>query len=156
MERVTAHEVKANRLLWPAAGLSFVAGTMHWLVSPEYLSQWWGYGYFFIVAGVLQMAYAFAIFLLPWVYPPESQKPSVMRDIYLLGVAGNAAIILLYLITRTLGVPFVGPAANVVLPVTARGAITTGAELILVALLIVLSRQYTVEREGGGKAGRAG
>lgn len=155
MERAMVDGTRANRLLWPAAGLSFIAGLMHWLVSPEYLGQWWGYGYFFIVAGVLQMVYAFAIFLLPWVYPPETQKPSVMRDIYLLGVAGNAAIILLFIITRTLGVPFVGPAASVVLPVTARGALTTAAELVLVALLIALSRQQQVRRAGASQADQA-
>lgn len=145
MERVAADEVRVSRLLWTAAGLSFLAGLVHWIVTPEYLSQWWGYGYFFIWAGLSQMAYAFAIFLLPWFYPAGARRAANMRAVYLLGAGGNAAIIGLYIVTRTLGVPFVGPAANVVLPVTARGLIATASEVILVVLLIILARQAVPE-----------
>ena len=127
------------------AALSGVAGVIHWVVSPENLRQWWGYGYFFIWAGVLQMGYAFVIFLLPLLYasagPSHSKEAGVMRSVYLLGAVGNAAIVVLYVVTRTLGVPFVGPAANIVLPVTPASVIATAAELILIGILLILARQ---------------
>ena len=145
MRSIATDEVRFSRLLWVAAALSGVAGIIHWVVSPQYLRQWWGYGYFFIWAGVFQMGYAFAIFLLPWLYAssgsPDSREAGVMRWVYLLGAAGNAAIIALYVITRTLGVPFVGPAANIVLPVTPVSVIATVAEIILVGILLILARQ---------------
>lgn len=145
MERVATDEVRINRLLWPAAGLSFLAGVIHWIVSPEYLSQWWGYGYFFIWAGLSQMVFGFAIFLLPWFAPSGARRATVMRTVYLVGAVGNTAIILLYIVTRTLGVPFIGPAANVILPVTARSVVATTSEVVLVLLLVTLARQSLPE-----------
>jgi hypothetical protein len=149
MSSVTADDVRSSRLLWVAAALSAVAGVIHWVVSPAYLRQWWGYGYFFIWAGVLQMGFAFIIFLLPWLYASSGVSPSrqaaVARSVYLLGALGNAAIIALYIVTRTLGVPFVGPAANIVLPVTPVSVIATAAELVLVVILLMLARQQTPE-----------
>jgi hypothetical protein len=142
---MAADQVRYNRLVWVAAALSSVAGVIHWVVSPEYLRLWWGYGYFFIWAGILQMGYAFAIFLLPLLYASsggyDSREAVVMRWVYLLGAAGNAAIIVLYVVTRTLGVPLAGPAANVVLPLTPASVVATVAEIILVALLLILARQ---------------
>lgn len=145
MERVAVDKVRFNRLLWLAAGLSFVAGLIHWIVTPEYLSQWWGYGYFFIWAGLSQMVFGFAIFLLPAFAPADARRGAIMRTLLFVGAVGNTAIILLYVVTRTLGVPFVGPAANVILPVTARSLIATASEVILVVLLIILARQAVPE-----------
>jgi hypothetical protein len=145
MRSIGANEVRFGRLLWIAAGLSAVAGVIHWVVSPAYLRQWWGYGYFFIWAGVLQMAYAFAIFLLPWLYTSavvsRDREAAVMHSVYLLGALGNGAIVALYIVTRTLGVPFVGPSANIVLPITPASVIATAAELVLIAILLSLARQ---------------
>ncbi len=47
---------------------------------------------------------------------------------------------MLYVLTRTLGVPFVGPAANVVLPVTPLSLFTTLVEVAEVVVLVGLAR----------------
>ena len=145
MEHVAVDKVRIDRFLWPAAGLSLAAGIVHLIVSPAYLQQWWGYGFFFIWAGMIQIAYALAIFLQPWMYdssgPSDSVPRRVMRGVYLLGAAGNAAVVTLYIITRTAGIPFVGPGAGTVEPVTPLSVATTAAELVLVGILLGLARQ---------------
>jgi hypothetical protein len=58
-----------------------------------------GYGAFFLVAAVAQFVYV--PLLLRW---PD-------RSVLLLGIAGNSAIVLLYLLTRVVGIPLFGPEA---------------------------------------------
>jgi len=117
------------------------------VVGPGYLSLWWGYGFFFICAGVAQIAYALAIFVQPRMFPvaesSENELYAVMPAVCLAGAAGNAAIIALYAVTRTAGVPSVGPAANIALPLTPVSVVTTAAELIGVGILLSLARRST-------------
>jgi hypothetical protein len=84
----------ANRLrsaLYPIAALSLIAGLIHLWVMPEHFEEWWGYGTFFLVAAAAQMGHV--PLLLRW--------PS--RMVLVLGIMGNSAIILLYLLTRAVG-----------------------------------------------------
>jgi len=152
MTDIAADDIKYDRLLWLAAGLSAIAGIVHLVVSPQYLDLWWGYGFFFICAGVAQIAYALAIFVRPLMAesaePFDDARSSAMRKVYLAGAAGNAAIIALYIITRTVGIPLVGPAANIVEPVTPVSLMTTAAELILVVILLRLARQSAASDVG--------
>ena len=145
MERVAADEGKLDRALWLAAALSLTAGIVHLFVSPGYLVEWWGYGFFFIWAGLAQIAYALTIFVLPWMSDTAgthgNEPRATMRVVYLIGAGGNAAIIALYIITRTVGIPFVGPSAGAIEPMTPISVITTAAELILVGVLLWLARQ---------------
>jgi hypothetical protein len=145
MRDIAATEARYNRLLWVAGAISALVGLTHLFVSSDYLSRWWGYGYFFIWAGLSQLAFAFVIFLLPWLNgagnAPEEKRASTMRLVYMVGVVGNLAIVLLYVVTRTLGVPFVGPAANVVLPLTPLSVAVTLGEVTLVVILLMLARQ---------------
>jgi hypothetical protein len=136
--------------LWLAAGLSLVAGIVHLMVSPEYLNEWWGYGFFFILAGLAQLAYGLALCMQPWAYDPtgafhRGPRPGA-RALFQAGAVGNAAIIGLYTLTRTVGIPFLGPEAGTVEAITAVSLITTAAELILVIILLRLARssRYTV------------
>ncbi len=87
-------------VLYPVAALSLIAGLIHLWVMPEHFEHWWGYGTFFLVAAAAQMGYV--PLLLRW--------PS--RMVLLLGIAGNSAIILLYLLTRVVGIPLFGPEAG--------------------------------------------
>jgi hypothetical protein len=66
-------------------------------VIPEHFEEWWGYGLFFLIVTIAQALYA--VILLRW--------PG--QGLLLAGIAGNSAIILLYLLTRTVGIPFFGP-----------------------------------------------
>ena len=91
---------RSRSVLYPVAALSLLAGLIHLWVVPEHFEEWWGYGAFFLVAAVAQMAYV--SLLLRW--------PSWM--VLVLGIAGNSAIILLYLLTRVVGIPLFGPEAG--------------------------------------------
>jgi hypothetical protein len=77
---------------------------IHFLATPLYFEQWLGYGVFFFTAAVLQVMYSMALA----VNPPN-------RALLWLGIAGNAVVITLWVVTRTLGIP-IGPMAGEVLP----------------------------------------
>src|SRR3712207_9574382 len=68
----------------------------------------------------------------------------------LLGVGGNLSIVVLYLLTRTVGIPFFGPHAGEVEGVGVADLSATAAELALVvALLAALVRGLPPGRGGG-------
>jgi hypothetical protein len=122
--------------LYPVAALSLVAGLIHLWVLPEHAEEWWGYGAFFLVAAVAQLGYV--PLLLRW--------PN--RTVLVLGIAGNSAIILLYLLTRVVGIPFFGPAAGEVEGVGLADVCATASEAAIVVatgalLLRGLIRQST-------------
>jgi len=80
--------------------LSLVAGLLHLWKMPEHFEAWWGYGGFSLLTAITQMVYA--PFLLRW--------PN--RTVMLLGIAGNSAIVLLYLLVWAVGVFLLGPGAG--------------------------------------------
>ena len=89
--------VRPLRVLYAAAVLSLLAGLLHLWVTPEHFEEWWGYGAFFLVAAAAQVLYA----------PLVLTRPT--RVVLLLGIAGNLTIVVLYLLTRTVGIPLFGP-----------------------------------------------
>jgi len=107
-------------MLYAAAGFSLVAAIVHLWATPEHFEEWWGYGAFFLVSAVAQAAYAALLLARP------SQR------FLIAGIVGNSAIVLLYLVTRTLGIPFFGPEAGVVEGGGALGVIATASEAALV------------------------
>jgi hypothetical protein len=124
-----------ERTLYAAAALSLLAGLIHLWVTPEHFEEWWGYGAFFVVAGAAQIFYAPIVLLLP------------TRIVLLLGIAGNLAIVVLYLLTRTVGIPLFGPEAGEVEGFGLVDVSATAAELgIAVALGAALLRNATPER----------
>ena len=56
------------------------------------------------------------------------------------GILGHADLLFLAIITRTVGVPFFGPEAGSVLPITPLSLLAQISELALVLLLVVLKR----------------
>jgi hypothetical protein len=124
-----------ERTLYAAAALSLLAGLIHLWVTPEHFEEWWGYGAFFVVAGAAQILYAPIVLLLP------------TRIVLLLGIVGNLAIVVLYLLTRTVGIPFFGPEAGEVEGVGFVDVCATASEVgIAVALGAALLRNATPER----------
>ncbi|HET7479642.1 MAG TPA: hypothetical protein VFJ72_09030 [Rubrobacteraceae bacterium] len=118
-----------------AAGLSLVAALVHLWVMPEHLAEWWGYGAFFLAAALVQGFFAVAI--LRW---PDQRLAFA-------GVWTNLSIVLVYLLSRTSGLP-VGPHAGVaeeagVLDMTATAS-EVGVIILLVALLGGAYRKFTV------------
>jgi hypothetical protein len=134
-------------VLVAAAALSLSAGIVHALVVPEYLSEWWGYGFFFTLAALCQITYGLVLFMRPWAYDEtggsRSESGGYAGPVYLAGACANLAIIGLYSITRTVGIPFFGPAAGKIEPVTALSLTVTVIEAVLAGILIVMSRRET-------------
>ena len=109
------------------AALSLLAALIHLWVMPEHFEEWWGYGTFFLVSAFAQGLYAPG--LLRW--------PN--RAILLAGVAGNLAIVILWLVTRTSGIPLFGPHAGEVEEVGVMDLVCTFAEVGIIAGLGVLT-----------------
>ena len=118
--------LRAPRLLvYVAAALSFGTGYVHFAFAESHFQEWWGYGAFFVVAGNLQ-----ALFAALLVWRPRAWYP-------LAGIAGNLAIVVVYVITRTSGIPL-GPHARVVEEAGAIDWVTTAGQVAIIAALIAM------------------
>lgn len=120
-----------NRWTWicySAAALSFGAAILHALVAPEHFEEWWGYGTFFCVVAIAQGLFGIALLRRPsrWLLPA--------------GIVMNLLFIAIYVVTRTAGIPLVGPHAGHVEPVGGIDVVSKLMELGLVLTLIPLWR----------------
>ncbi len=122
---------RGQRAVLIAAALSLYAALMHLLAAPDHLEEWWGYGAFMLAAAFAQGT--FAPMLL------GASGKTYFRPVVLAGIAGNAAIVALYVYTRTVGIPL-GPGAGKVEPVGDMGWIDVTATLAEMALVLVLWR----------------
>lgn len=143
-----------------AAVLSLAAATMHIVVMGEHADEWWGYALFFLFAAGCQGMFAMVVLGQPWMHDRVTGGPwptakSFARNFYFLGVGGNAALIGMYLVTRTVGVPWFGPAAGEAEPWSPQGVITKLLEVILVGLLVWLVRHPLTPNIDGGRLLRA-
>jgi len=116
--------------VWAAAALSLLAGWAHMAYLGTHFHQWWAYGVFFAAAGTGQAA--FAAVILRW---PRT-------SVALIAIVGNLAIIGMYIISRTVGVPL-GPNAHQVEYGTAPDLLTTAAEVVLICVLLALVETST-------------
>ena len=110
-----------------AAALSLLAAAIHLWVVPEHLEEWWGYGAFFAACALAQGLYALGLL----------RRPS--RPFLLLGVAGNLAVVILWLVTRTTGIPLLGPHAGEIEGVGVLDLACTLAEVCIVVALGTLA-----------------
>ena len=106
--------------------LSGVAAAIHFLVVPEHLEEYLAFGVFFIVIGVAQGLWALLIGLAP------------TRGLIVSGIIGNAAIVMIWALSRTVGLP-VGPE-----PWTPESAglwdvLSTACEILIVSWLLWLA-----------------
>ena len=113
----------ARLLLYGAAALSLLAAFIHLWVMPGHFAEWWGYGTFFLLAAVAQTIYAAVLLRRP---DPR---------LFAVGIVGNLAIIGLWVVTRTVGIPFFGPHAGEIETV---GGIDGVANLVEVTLVVIL------------------
>ena len=120
---VTQATQSQRGVLPTVAALSLMAALIHLWVMPEHFEEWWGYGAFFLVAAVAQVLYV--PLLMRW--------PN--RTVLLLGIAGNSAIVLLYLLTRVVGIPLFGPEAGEVEGVGIIDVCATMSEAAIVVAL---------------------
>jgi hypothetical protein len=115
----------ARRLRYAAVAASVYAALVHNWVLPAHFREWWGYGLAFFLMAAAQGCYSGALLLWP------------RRSVFVAGIAGNAAILALWTVTRTLGIPFIGPHAGQVEAVAMPDLAAAVAE---VALVIALGR----------------
>lgn len=124
--------------------LSISAGLIHGLNVQEHLAEWWGYGFFFLFAAAGQFVYGLILIVQPWNYDETGGRRDgarYARRFFLGGIAVNGFLIVLYLVTRTVGIPFLGPSAGQTEPFTILGLATKLIEASLVAALITLVRR---------------
>jgi hypothetical protein len=119
-----------HRLLSVVAILSLVAAVIHVWVMPEHFDEWWGYGAFFLIAAAAQALYAVAILRAP--------TPTLLW----VGIVGNLAIIALWAITRTIGIPGFGPHAGEIEEIGQIDIVSKLVELLLIIVLGVLLRTF--------------
>lgn len=127
-----------------AALISAGVGAVHLSVAVEHLGHWWVYGAFFLAVGVFQFGFA-AVLLRRPTWP-----------VALTGIVVNVCIVLVYVVSRTVGLPIAppegseghdaGPAGQsahgggIGNPegVGALDLAATAGELVLIALLVTL------------------
>lgn len=115
---------RVSRLLvYCVAALSLVVGYAHFAYAASHFEEWWGYGVFFVAAGNLQ-----ALLAVVLVWRPRPWLPMA-------GIAGNLAVLVVYVLSRTSGVPL-GPHARVVEEAGAVDWLTAAGEVAIIALLI--------------------
>lgn len=123
-----------------AAALSFAAGGLHLLAGPQHLEEWWAYGLFFFGAAVAQAAYGLVLFtqgIEGW-----GGWTAVRGRVYLAGIVGTSAIMALWVLSRTVGVP-VGPEA---FEPEGIGVLDGASKIVEVALVAVLLRLRSLAR----------
>jgi hypothetical protein len=108
-----------------AAALSLGAAWVHLAYTASHFRQWWAYGAFFLAVGIGQALYAPLVLRWP--------RPAVA----LLGIAGNVAIVGMYVLSRTVGPPL-GPHAGVPEAAGTVDMATTAGEVALVVVLLSL------------------
>jgi hypothetical protein len=101
------------------------AAAVHFVVMPEHFEEATLYGVFFAAAATSQLLYS--IMLLA--------RPS--RTLLAAGALGNAAIVVLWLVTRTIGIPL-GPASGSVESFGILDVLASGFELVAAVGAIAL------------------
>jgi manganese oxidase len=115
-----------RRLLGMAIALTTVAALIHVWAMPEHFEEWWFYGVLFVLVALLQGFYGVAL----WLWGG--------RTVFILGMVGNLTIVVFYLVTRMVGVPF-GPHVG---EIEAVGVLDLAATMSEVALVVTLALLY--------------
>jgi hypothetical protein len=111
-----------------AAALSTAAATVHAALCPEHLDEGLIYGAFFAASAIAQLMWAGIAILRP------------RRWVLAAGLAGNLAIVALWALTRTLGIPLGSEAGEI----EAVGALDVITAVFEVALVICCARMLLV------------
>ena len=117
-----------------AALLSAGAVVIHLLATPRHFEEWWGYGLFFAAVTLFQGVYAVSL-SMRWFWLER------FRYYLIAGALVNTLVVALYIMTRTLGVPLVGPLSGEVEHIGLPDLTSKVMETVLVVLLIWLAYQ---------------
>lgn len=130
-------------LLVSAAALTLGAGAIHFAVIRAHFDESALFGLFFVVTALLQIGWSLAVALAP------------SQPLLLAGAAGNTGIVLVWLASRTIGLP-VGPEPWTREPVGSLDLFATAFEVLAVYMtLSLLSAAPAPHRLTGLSAGPA-
>lgn len=116
---------------------SLLAAVIHGWVIDEHIDESAIFGAFFIDVTLAQAAYALAVMFRPG------------RALLLAGAVGNAAVVLLWVVSRTVGIP-IGPEAGEAEAVGALDVVATAAEVVVVLAACWCLRQAAMSRTATG------
>lgn len=119
---------RRSAAIYVAAALSFGAAVLHGWLAPEHFHHWWGYGAYFCITALALGFFGIALLAVRW------------RWLVPAGIAVNLLMIAIYVVTRTAGIPFLGPHAGEVEHVAGIDIATKLMEVGLVLLLIPMLR----------------
>ena len=121
-----------------------VSGSAHGLVAQEHFQEWWGYGVFFLATAICLIGLGLALItdaIDPRYMPGDVNH--MRRVMYAVGATGIVSILGLYVVTRTVGIPF-GPGSGSVEYVGFIDLAAKAAELLAtVGLIVLLSKTRT-------------
>jgi 4-amino-4-deoxy-L-arabinose transferase-like glycosyltransferase len=140
-ERVASNDAESSveaRFVQAAAGLSIAAGLIHASVIASHFQEYWLFGVFFVFAALFQ-----------WAWGVAALSSREDRRLLVIGAAVNLAIVLLWLLTRTVGLP-IGPEPGEIESAGVHDLFATADE---VAVVIVAGLVLT---SGGRAAARVG
>jgi hypothetical protein len=121
-----AQRRQVSLVTYSVASASTGAAAIHYAVVAEHFDEWWGFGLFFVASAVAQLVWAVAV------------VASRSRFLIWVGVIGNAAIVLLWVVTRTVGT-LVGPEPATPEPIGLADSVATAFELTIVSAGIWLA-----------------
>jgi hypothetical protein len=116
---------------WWAGFALLGAGLIHLTVVSEHVAHWWLHGVFFVVLGVVQIAWAVQALV------NDLPHPRLVATM-------NAGVIGLWFLTRTTGLP-VGPEPWQAEAVGTADLVCTGLEAMVVVLLMLVARRPNVQ-----------
>ena len=118
---------------WGLAMLSLGAAGIHFAVMSDHFNLTWYHGTFFAATAWLQLAWAVAIVV----------KPS--RRLLIAGIIGNLVIAEIWLVSRTIGIPF-GPESGVAEAVSFSDVLSTILEVGIVLGSLALLKPRFLDR----------
>ena len=127
---------RASLMATVAALSSAGAAAIHYAVLADHLEEWWVFGLFFAAIGVAQLLWAALVVASP------------SHLVIWLGVFGNAAILVLWIVTRTAGSP-IGPDAGMPEAVGVADSLATAFELGVIVAGVKLARGIRSNRGTG-------
>jgi branched-subunit amino acid transport protein len=110
---------------------------VHLYLRPELYFAWWGYRLFFLSVAVFQALCAAALLG----FRTRAPDPALL----LRGAIANAGIVAFYIVTRTAGIPPIGPSGGLVEPV---GVPEVVAKVLETAVVGLLTAQLVKEWRG--------
>ncbi|HUR68770.1 MAG TPA: hypothetical protein VM370_05945 [Candidatus Thermoplasmatota archaeon] len=113
-----------------AGVLSLAAALVHGGLTSAHFEEWWGYGAFFLGVTLAQAVLGLALL---------TDAFEARRDVLAMlvtGIVGNLLVVAMYVISRTTGIPLVGPDAG---EVEARDPLGVGTTLAEVATALLLA-----------------